>query len=105
MACSSPIKVLVCGGRDFLDKQFVFKSLDAVHAEIPIAVLVHGNARGADTIGKEWAEAHPEIIIKCYPADWAKHGKAAGFIRNAQMLTESPDLVVAFPGGNGTKHM
>ena len=41
-----------------------------------------------------------------FPADWAKHGKAAGPIRNAEMLTEFlPDYIVAFPGGKGTADM
>ena len=39
------------------------------------------------------------------PADWTKHGKAAGPIRNQKMLDECPDLVVAFPGGKGTADM
>jgi hypothetical protein len=41
-----------------------------------------------------------------YPADWAKHGRAASPIRNQQMLDEGrPNLVVAFPGGRGTADM
>ena len=38
--------------------------------------------------------------------DWKKYGKKAGPLRNQQMLEEGkPDLVVAFPGGNGTADM
>jgi hypothetical protein len=41
-----------------------------------------------------------------FPADWGAHGKAAGHIRNTQMLVEArPALVVAFPGGAGTRNM
>ena len=41
-----------------------------------------------------------------YPANWKKHGRAAGPIRNKQMLEEAkPDLVIAFPGGAGTANM
>jgi predicted Rossmann-fold nucleotide-binding protein len=41
-----------------------------------------------------------------YPADWTKHGKSAGFVRNKQMLEEGkPDVVIAFPGGTGTAMM
>ena len=50
----------------------------------------------------EWAR----IPVKEYPADWQKHGRAAGPIRNQQMLDEGkPDLVVAFDGGRGTADM
>ena len=39
-------------------------------------------------------------------ADWAKHGRKAGPIRNQRMIDEGrPDLVVAFPGGTGTADM
>jgi len=41
-----------------------------------------------------------------FPADWSRHGKSAGPIRNRQMLIEGrPDIVVAFPGGKGTANM
>jgi predicted Rossmann-fold nucleotide-binding protein len=41
-----------------------------------------------------------------FPANWPKHGKGAGFIRNQQMLNEGkPDLMIAFPGGKGTADM
>jgi hypothetical protein len=41
-----------------------------------------------------------------FPADWEKYGKAAGPIRNQQILVEGkPDLVVAFQGGRGTANM
>lgn len=40
---------------------------------------------------------HDDVSHERYPADWEKHGKAAGPIRNQQMLTEGkPDIVVAF---------
>jgi len=68
-------------------------------------VIIHGGARGADKCADEWA-----VVNWCrfqeYPADWVKYGKAAGFIRNKQMLVEGkPDLVIAFPGGRGTAMM
>lgn len=41
-----------------------------------------------------------------YPADWEKHGRAAGPIRNEKMLiVGTPDMVLAFPGGRGTADM
>ena len=46
------------------------------------------------------------IPVKTFEADWDRHGKAAGPIRNKQMLDEGkPDLVVAFEGGKGTANM
>jgi hypothetical protein len=65
----------------------------------PITCIIHGGARGADHMAGLWARKH-DINMKQYPADWDKHGNAAGPIRNAQMLAEGfPDICVAFPGG------
>lgn len=67
--------------------------------------IIHGNATGGDTVAKDFATVH-WLNEEPYPADWNKYGKQAGFIRNQQMIDEGkPDVVVAFPGGNGTRDM
>jgi hypothetical protein len=106
---STDYRVLVCGGRDFDDAEKLVDKLDTIKKEsTPDGkkfVLIHGDARGADYLANSWAEFH-KLKIKKFPANWKKFGKAAGHIRNAQMLEEgSPDLVVAFPGGRGTENM
>lgn len=102
------MRVLVCGGRDFDDFNFVWHMLESFHLsnDGPISVLIHGAARGADTAAARWGQSEPSVRVVAYPADWKKHGKAAGPIRNKQMLDEGkPDLVIAFPGGKGTEDM
>ena len=60
---------------------------------------------GADTLAGEYARDRG-IPCRSFPADWRRHGRPAGFIRNRQMLDEGkPELVVAFPGGPGTRNM
>lgn len=59
-------------------------------------VLIHGAARGADKLADEIGKELGFEIIAC-PADWNLHGRAAGPIRNEQMLKHKPDLVLAFP--------
>jgi len=99
------MKVLVCGGRDFVDVPFIQKTLDKYLQEFGFDVLIEGDARGVDRIAGYWARKHKLTNLK-YPADWEMHGKAAGYIRNRQMLEEGqPDLVIAFPGGKGTANM
>lgn len=102
------MRVLVCGGRDFNDAQRVFAVLDHYHAQRPFSVVIHGAARGADTLAADWGRQRG-IMTLAFPvpaADWEKYGKAAGSIRNAQMLREGePDLVIAFPGDRGTADM
>lgn len=95
-------RILVCGGRDFEDRELLYNVLNQEGDDI---VIISGMARGADTIGVDWA-----VLNNCevdeYPADWRKHGRKAGPIRNQQMLDEGkPDLVIAFKGGNGTNDM
>lgn len=99
------MRVLVCGGRDFTDSARARSVLDHYHRERPFTLLIHGAARGADGLAGEWAAAHG-VTQQAFPADWNAHGRAAGPIRNTQMLTEGkPDIVIAFPGGRGTENM
>ena len=99
------MKVLVCGGRNYNDREHMFSILDRIHQRSGISVIIHGAARGADSLAGQWAQAR-NIRCDTYPADWNRDGKQAGFIRNRQMLNDSqPDAVVAFPGTAGTAHM
>lgn len=99
------MKVLVCGGRDFSNRAFMWIELDRLHAKHLFTALIQGGARGADALASEWAAARPGIQRYVCKADWDKHGKAAGPMRNKRMLEWKPDLVVAFEGGRGTLNM
>ncbi len=98
------MKVLVCGGRSFDDADFIFRELDRLHARYTFATLIEGDARGVDRIAGEWSRSRNIRLIE-FPADWKNEGRHAALIRNERMLREGePDLVIAFPGGNGTWH-
>lgn len=100
------VRVLVCGGRDFQDYALVKTTLDRIHRLRTITHLIHGAARGADSLGEKWGSAQIGVVVESYPADWLREGKSAGFKRNERMLAKGrPDVVVAFPGGVGTAHM
>lgn len=61
--------------------------------------FVHGDCHGPDRMAATWATRAGFNVIPV-PAEWDKHGKAAGFIRNQVMLDEyRPALVVAFWDG------
>lgn len=97
--------VLVCGSHTSADREFIYRSLDNLHDTYVFSKLIHGKAPYTDTIAGEWAKARG-IEVEEYPADWTLHGKAAGPIRNAEMLAfGKPDLVVAFSGNRGTADM
>lgn len=94
------IKVLVCGGRDYTDALTVGSWLGGIHKQRGISLIIEGGARGADQLGRLFAE-YANIPCDTYPADWEGLGKKAGPIRNQQMLDEGkPDLVLAFPSPN-----
>lgn len=97
--------VLVCGGRFFAGQKRMWSALDRLDRIYKFKTLLHGGASGADTLADKWADQRGlhKIVVK---ADWGKHGKSAGPIRNQEMLDMyAPNLVVAFEGGRGTADM
>jgi len=96
-----PPTILVCGGRDYAD----YDRLESVLDDLSPVCVIHGGASGADTLSHCWAAKRGRAAV-AFPADWRTHGRAAGPIRNQQMLDDGkPDVVVAFPGGRGTANM
>lgn len=108
------MRILVCGGRDFDDYKYMSKCIDKFCIDEGLCdneylmpedvTIISGKARGADTLAIDWAVVN-WVQFEEYPANWDKHGKAAGPIRNQQMLNSEPDVVLAFKGGRGTEHM
>ena len=108
---------LICGGRDYLDRDTLERTLTHL-ADVrgPFTQIIHGAARGADTLAGEWGIRN-KVPVRPYPAHWRHKagcemgcakviGPGAGPIRNEKMLAEwKPDLVIAFPGGSGTTDM
>ena len=89
------MRVLVCGDRAYPDPAYLWRRLDEYLPEPPEAVI-DGTAPGADTFAHEWAEAHGIPSLR-FPAEWKRYGRAAGPVRNRQMIVEGqPDLVIAF---------
>ena len=101
------MRVLIYGGRDWNDSVATFNFLDECAGDFNLdydTTVVSGLARGADTLGVEWAVAN-NLSVDRYPANWNAHGKRAGFIRNQEMLDSGIDLAIQFPGGRGTADM
>ena len=75
------------------------------HIDLPkISLVISGGAQGADTLAERYAKEN-NIPVKVIRPNWKKHGKAAGFIRNKDIVKEC-DILVAFWDGKsrGTKH-
>lgn len=106
------MRLLVFGSRTFSDRTFLFKALDNFYrtSHPLVATVIEGEAPGADSLAREWAEHYGIEVVK-YPADWAQHGRAAGPIRNRQMLLDGkPDYGIGFidkeiEASRGSKNM
>ena len=108
---SAPLVIVAGGGRDLdwpLDR--IGAALVQATASRPVALLLHGGARGADRLIEQAARslAWPVEVI---PAEWGRYGRAAGPLRNGLLLrralaeaapAQASVLVVAFPGASGT---
>ncbi|NOT72488.1 MAG: DUF2493 domain-containing protein [Hyphomicrobium sp.] len=99
-------RVIVTGGRDLTDAGLVAFGLDGIRRLVGDFLLVHGGARGADTLANRWAVARglprPEIH-KVDGSDWSRYRGYAGHRRNQAMVDAGALLLVSFPGGNGTR--
>ena len=99
------MRAIVCGGRAFRNRALLYAELDKEHSFCPIDLVIQGGAAGADHLAMEWAHSRG-VPCETYQADWEKHGKAAGPLRNQRMLVEGKaHIVLAFPGGRGTGDM
>lgn len=92
------MKVIVTGGRNYLDENKIFKTLDALNP----THVIQGGATGADSLSLAWAQRTNKICTTVY-ASWKEHGLSAGPRRNKYMIEEHPEaIILAFPGGKGT---
>lgn len=127
------MKILVCGGRDYDDRERFLEVMNKYRELYTYPYdpcgksakcymqIISGMAPGADTLAARYARAF-QLKLHEFPADWTdlSHPDAvvrrrrdgslydakAGARRNARMLAEGkPELVVAFRGGSGTRDM
>jgi predicted Rossmann-fold nucleotide-binding protein len=99
------MRVLVCGGRSFTDRESLFHELHKLAEQYGHLTVIEGGAKGADALAREWATLgyHGLVTVR---AEWHRLGRAAGPMRNTRMLVGGkPDMVLAFPGGRGTADM
>ncbi len=89
------MRVLIAGSRTYTADLVLDAIVYGLNAQEDL-VVIEGEATGADTLAREAAECI-DAKVDPYPADWDKYGRAAGPIRNKQMLDEGkPEFVIAF---------
>ncbi len=96
--------VAIAGGKDVADPDAVTARLDKTRGKYPDMVLVHGGGPGVEKIAARWAERNGVHQIVCKP-DWSRHGRAAPFRRNDELLNLLPKGIIAFPGSGITENL
>jgi len=98
------MNLAVVGSRTFSDYEELKIILDEIKNFFHFDTIVHGGAKGADSLAKRYAKERHLTEIVHYP-EWEKYGKAAGFIRN-EFIWKDAHLGVAFWDGQskGTAH-
>ena len=95
------MKVIIAGSRSINDYALVKQAIEK--AAFSITEVVSGGANGVDKLGEKWALEN-NIPIKQFLPDWNAHGKAAGPIRNSEMVAYSDALIAVYDGiSKGTK--
>jgi hypothetical protein len=104
------MRLIIAGSREFKSLKAVgdgVRMFGKAHPDFHITEVVSGGARGADRLGEEVAR-NAGLTVKVFPAEWNKHGKAAGPIRNAAMAEYGDALLALFITGvesRGTQDM
>lgn len=97
------MKTIIAGSRSITSIKTVRKAIDA--SNLTVTEVVSGGARGVDSLGEKWA-SHNHIPVKRFIADWNRHGRSAGPIRNRQMADYADALIAIWDGeSRGTKNM
>ena len=96
--------VAIAGGKDIANPAAVIERLDKAREKYADIVLVHGGGPGVEKIAASWAEKNGVHQIVCKP-DWDRHGRAAPFRRNDELLNLLPKGVIAFPGSGITDNL
>lgn len=105
------MRIIIAGSRDFNDFKLLAKKCDEIlYNEMADDLeFVCGMARGADLLGKKYAD-HWGYPVKCFIPNWDTYGKSAGYRRNAEMALyakKDNGILIAFWDGisKGTNHM
>ncbi len=103
------MRLIIAGSRTFNDALLMKIKIASLLAKVndgyPPDAVISGQARGADSLGEEWAKLRGIKVVH-YPANWDEYGKSAGYRRNEEMAKEATHLIAFHDGeSRGTQHM
>lgn len=103
------MRILITGSRTWSSEAIIENEIATAMYEAKVAssgevTLVVGGARGADQIAQRYGE-EAGMNIELHAADWDHYGKAAGPIRNQEMVDSGADICLAFllPSSKGAR--
>ena len=93
------MKYAIIGSRNFSN----YARLETELKKYDIGAIVSGGAKGADQLAEHYAQEN-SIPIEIIKPDWARYGKAAGVIRNREIIHTCDAVIVFWDGeSKGTK--
>ena len=98
------LKLGVVGSRNFSDYSLMKEKLDEIKKQTDMLIIVSGGSKGADNLAEQYAK---ENDLQCivHKADWNRYAKAAGMIRNRQIVDTSDELIAFWDGtSRGTQN-
>ena len=100
------MKCIIAGSRTITDYDEVKQAFEDCPFKDKITEIVSGTAKGVDTLGERLA-FEKDIPLARFPADWRKHGPAAGPIRNTKMGDYADCAIIVVPPewSTGSAHM
>ena len=100
------MKVIIAGSRSITDYLVLVQVMGWANKDgLWANEVVSGGARGVDKLGERLAKDY-NWKLTVFPADWDRHGKKAGIMRNIEMGNYADWLLAIWDGQSvGTKHM
>lgn len=94
------MRILVTGSRNHPDPHLIALAIMRHARPHETTVVVHGDCpTGADHHASALCADRPHLTEERHPADWEKHGRKAGPLRNQRMVDLGADVCLAFPYG------
>jgi len=99
-------RVVVAGSRTFNNFALMREKMDNILSQLEGSItIISGTAKGADTLGEKYAKSRGYRVVR-FPADWERHGRRAGPLRNQEMADNATHVVVFWDGeSGGSKNM
>jgi len=89
-------KVIFTGCRNWTDEAMVHEVLFRIYSKHDNLKVIVGDCKtGVDRIVLEWCKSRC-INHKVFCAEWIRHGKRAGPLRNSDMVNYGADMCVGF---------